>query len=279
MTENQKAFNLCKQVRAEMTDWYNNRVVKYYGGEEVAEELMHLRNYNTRQAMKNTLMEVGVTHIYNILDMCIVTRVTDYETHKLWGLYNETGKPIFYERYIVPIRDIQGQVTALVGYYPDNRKYVTTSTYGFRKSMQFFNAECYKAYIEQKNTLGGCKYVILVEGIYDTLAVRSLGLNVLGNMGLPLSRYKVQQLRRYATVVAIPDGDAAGKDMIPHFTHLKRSKSWNIENPHSYVRLKLDTVGVKDLDDLINRTNKTDKYLKGLLGTIPQTDGVITWTP
>lgn len=266
--QTKKAYSICKEVRLEMTDWYNR--VLQLGYQEVGiQDVMNMRGYK-RPQMAKTMKEMGLTKVYNIFDLGLLTHINDYKTKDMWGLSHPLGYDLLQGRYVIPIRDIQGYVTALVGWYPDDRKYITTNTYGFNRQTQFFNIDCYKTYLDRKNNddavVRACDYVILVEGIFDTIAVKSLGFSVLGNMGLPLSPIKCEILKRFSKVVAIPDGDSAGQEMIPVKNIKGKKNTWKIENIQSYVSIQLPNI--KDLDDMINHTQSSEEYLKNVLGGI-----------
>lgn len=232
------------KVREELTEFFN-RVSKVFSTEEVIRDLMVKRKYN-REEMYNTLKEVGLFKCDYISELRMVDHNVTDEQLKLWGIMTESGDYILSGRYVVPIRDINNKVTALVGWYPDQRKYITTPTFGFSKDAQFFNIECYKDCIENHNGI-----VYLVEGIFDTLALRSQGLSAIGNMGLEMSIIKTQILNRYRKVIAIHDNDNAGRKTSP-FTNKGVGKNakfiWKIETEHVFVDLPN---GVKDVDDFI----------------------------
>lgn len=228
------------KVRAEFTDFVD-KVSTYLCNDMVLTELMDRRHY-TSQEMYNTLKEVGLFKCDELSDMTFLAPKS-YDTFQKWGIVTSTGDFILKGRYIVPIRDIEGKVTALVGWFPDSRKYITTPTYGFCRDAQFFNIECYADCIKNRNGV-----VYLVEGIFDTLSLRSLGFSALGNMGLEMSLFKTQILRRFGKVIAIPDNDKAGRSANPYCVRSKGRKPWLIENDRVFVTLP---EGVKDIDDFI----------------------------
>lgn len=230
------------------------KVTKCWSTDAVITELMDLREY-TSQEMFNTLKEVGVFKVDSLSDLTYFAPESTENLQK-WGLLTSTGEFILKGRYIVPIRDICSDVTALVGWYPDNRKYITTPSFGFTRDAQFFNIECFESCMKND---GGT--VFLVEGIFDTLALRSLKFSALGNMGLDLSAIKVQILKRFGKVIAIPDNDTAGKSVNPYcnrFTNKSKRSPWNIENEVVFVGLP---AGVKDVDDFIKYFDCYDDLL------------------
>ena len=93
--------------------------------------------------------------------------------------------------------------------------------------------------------------VYLVEGIFDTLSLRSLGFPVLGNMGLDMSLMKTEILSRFGKVIAIPDNDNAGRGTNPYLSGISgkgKKMAWTIKNENVIVKLPK---GVKVSDDFI----------------------------
>ena len=72
-------------------------------------------------------------------------------------------------RFIIPVDDIAGHTVALIGYYPDYKKYITTPSPFFSKECMFFNFR--QAYDLSIQEFGGL--VFLVEGIFDCLSLRA----------------------------------------------------------------------------------------------------------
>ena len=238
-----------KTLRTEYTRFYEE-VAKVYSTDSVVTELMQARQYDSPD-MFNILREVGVTKVSYLSELELVHKLSEYKTSQKWGLVDRNGNYLLADRYVVPIRDISGEITALVGWFPDDRKYVTTPTFGFSKDAQFFNIETYKKHLERLNNKeeGYRDCVYLVEGIFDALSVRSLGLFALGNMGLGLSPIKREILKRFGHVYAIPDADKAGRGVLPFKSSGSRKNKWNIDYNATFVEVSID--GVKDTDDLI----------------------------
>lgn len=263
----QQNIQLVRQIRRELTEFFD-KMCKIYGTDQTILELMQYRNYGS-QRMFDTLKEVGVFKVEYLSEITLVAPEVTTQQLQQWGLLTESGDYLLGGRYVVPIRDIAGTVTALVGWHPKggSRKYVTTPTIGFSRDASFFNLDCYKLSWEK---WGGLVY--LVEGIFDTIALRSLGLPALGVQGLELSPIKTQILTRFGKVVAIPDNDNSGRS-VNALTNAVSGKSskfiWVIENDHVFVVLPEE---VKDIDMFVNEFDAYDdlvacqhsKYLKHL---------------
>lgn len=251
------------EVRNGLTDVVD-KLIPVFSTDEVIADVMTMRKYVASPYAKQieaTLREVGVFKLdYYSEIQYIVPELTD-EKAKLYGLVDRAGNYLLRGRYTIPIRDISGKVTALVGWYPDVKKYVTTPTYGFSKDGQFFNIECYSKSFdgdypkykdeETGEVLESTGLVYLVEGIFDTLSLRALGFPVLGNMGLDMSLMKTEILSRFGKVIAIPDNDRAGSGTNPYLNRISgkgKKVEWLIKNENVIVQLPK---GVKDSDDLV----------------------------
>lgn len=254
------------RVRKELTAFYDE-VSKVYSTDDVIYSLMSKRGYTSKE-MYNTLKEVGVTYVSYLSDLLLFADASETQL-KEWGLLDKNGNYLLSGRYCVPIRDIEGYICALVGWDENggSRKYVTTPTLGFSRDTTFFNIELYTDKRYNKDDT-----VYVVEGIFDTLSLRSLGLMSLGNMGLQMSTIKSEILTRWGKVVAIPDNDRAGRTVNP----IINTKDWNfakdiweIKNDHVFVILP---DGVKDVDDFVKEFDciedleccKTAKCIKKL---------------
>lgn len=247
---------LATKVRRELTDFWD-KLSNLYSTDEVVCELMLRRKYCSDRMYDLLKNEVRLCKFDLLSDILVQIPLSQYETCQYWGLITENGKSLLSGRYIVPIRDINNMVTALVGWFPDERKYITTPTFGFSRDAQFFNIETYSQFADAGR-------VYLVEGIFDTLSLRSIGLFALGNMGLPLSPIKVEILKRFGHVYAMPDGDKAGRGVLPFMQGSKFK--WSLHDNVSFLCLKMD--GVKDPDDLVTKydcdellANFSDSYI------------------
>lgn len=262
-----QSIQAVKQVRSELSKFFD-KACEVYCTDQLVLELMQHRGYGS-QRMFDTLKEIGVFKVDHLSELVLmIPNITDKQL-KDWGLVNDSGTFILGGRYVLPIRDIAGNVIALVGWHPQggSRKYVTTPTLGFSRDASFFNLDCYKLAWEKWNGT-----VYLVEGIFDTISLRSLGLASLGMQGLEMSPIKTQILSRFGKVIAIPDNDSSGRSVNP-LTNAFSGKSskfiWNIQNEHVFVQLPK---GVKDVDDFVNGFDAYDdliacqnsKYLKKL---------------
>lgn len=163
-----------------------------------------------------------------------------------FGLYSEKGRWLLEDRFIFPLKDILGNVVALCGWYPDDRKYITTPSAYFSKQAMFYGMELLGEKVRSN-------YCVLVEGIFDTIALRSLGLPVMGMYGVKSSEEKKTMLGQFMKVIGIPDNDKVGKRVL-------RNNEWGLSRGSSYLYWEED---VKDCDELV--ANYDNEELKGLL--------------
>lgn len=235
-----------KQVRLGLTQFFD-KACTIFGTDEVILELMSLRGY-TSQAMFDTLKRFGVYKMEYLSDITLTMPEYTNEHLNDFGLLTGSGNYLLTSRYVLPIRDIGGTVIALVGWHPQggSRKYVTTPTMGFSRDVSFFNYDSYKLSWEK---FGGVTF--MDEGIFDTIALSSLGLPCIGMMGLEMSNIKSQMLTRYTKTVAIPDNDTAGKSVSPYTNAVSgkgKKFEWTIPTESVWVSLPR---GVKDPDDFV----------------------------
>lgn len=228
-----------------------NYITSCYNTDYVS-EVCNMRGY-IGQEQKDLLRELKI-------GKCEIAEVTDLgDMRKNLGLVtvgkvDKVERFLLDGRYIVPIRDIQGHLVALVGWYPDYKKYITTPSPFFAKNMLFFN-------LDHAFRLSWDKYngsVILVEGIFDALSLRAIGLPVIATMGITVTSPKSELLKLFRKVVAMPDNDKAGKRALSRGTKY----SWEVPPNTTFVRIIGDcvtphgTLKVKDADNLVSYYDK-----------------------
>ena len=153
------------------------------------------------------LEEVNNSGIFYIKDATEMLLPTYLNVVEQLGVISPTNKkPIYHNRFIIPIRDIDGNVINLVGYSKeaDERYVYGTSEYYRRRETMYGLENLHMAY-----ELG---YAIMTEGITDTIRVRSLGYkNCFANCGTHGSDFIMKQLNRCRFgIIRIPDRDEAG---------------------------------------------------------------------
>lgn len=172
------------------------------------------------------------------------------DSAKELGLLTSTGDFLLNGRYIVPIRDIADNLVALVGYIPDYqpKKYLTSSSPFFSKACQLFN-------FRQAYELSWAQYdglLFVVEGIFDTLSMRSIGLPCVGVMGSSLEKDKGELLKFFKKVICIPDDDATGKKALNRYSRY----GWQVPSNTLMVNLHgsefSEGLRLKDMDDFVS---------------------------
>lgn len=229
-----------------------------FGSEDVVSELCMMRKY-TDPRMFALLASKKVFKMPTLSDIQILASAQgitlDPALMRHLGLIDDSGNYFLEYRYVLPLRNYGGTVIALVCWYPDKRKYITTGTLGFTNTATFFNQESYtKAY----KFPDGVSRVFVVEGIFDALSIESLGYCAFGNQGLAMSSIKKEMLTRFDKVYFIPDNDKPGRKS-SKFTCLRSSHLWDIPNS-TVIQL---SGACKDMDDFIKMygVQDLDKFL------------------
>ena len=125
-----------------------------------------------------------------------------------FGVISPTNKrPIFHNRFVIPIMNEEGKVLNLVGYSKEaNERYVYGTAKYYRRRDTFYGMENIKLAYE----LG---YMFVTEGITDTIRMRSLGYkNTFARCGTHGSdeMNTISNRMRYG-IIRIPDHDKAGQ--------------------------------------------------------------------
>jgi len=221
-------------------DEYKDLLTKYTNDLRNRSDKSMLEYFSTlRDIPIETIEESDIFYIKDATEMLLPSYLSVIED---LGVISPTNKkPIFHNRFVIPIKDSDGKVLNLVGYSKEaNERYVYgTSKYYRRRETMYGLENLHLAY-----ELG---YGILTEGITDTIRVRSLGFkNCFANCGTHKSEFIMKQLNRCRYgVIKIPDRDSAGQRAL---------KGWV-----SYRGVVLNTfIAYKDVDEMCkeNEFNK-----------------------
>lgn len=201
--------------------------------EEVAFEICNLRKYDINR-MSDVLISSGFLKLSENADVSVLFE-NEYSD---LGLLTSGGDFLLRGRYIFPVRDMIGNVVALIGWYPDEKRYITTPSALFSKSGMFYG-------MEQLGVTGLGKKYFLVEGIFDALSLRAMGYNAVAQMGINSSSVKKVLYGLFDKLVGIPDVDSQGRKVI-----LKNS--WELPHGSSYLTwVDENSKGtIKDIDAL-----------------------------
>lgn len=254
-------------LRSYLKDFANAWAYIYSKGDpdKSVDEVSSLRGYFD-QEMKDTLHKAGIVYVdENTIDLDLLK--TFPQELGLFSPKTEWSDGNFFldGRYVLPIKDIQGNVIALVGWYPDRKKYLTTGSYYFSKSTLFYGMENLHKGAEAGPTF-------IVEGIFDRLTIESYGYRSFATMGINADKKKTVLYNLTGRVVGIPDTDTAGR-------RVALRDEWSLPTGSSYFRWK-GTVSIpgveeafhpKDIDILSKVLDR--EYMGELLSDVYATPG------
>lgn len=173
------------------------------------------------------------------------------------GLFSQKGNFLLNGRYIIPVYSVSGDLISLIGYYPDFKKYITLSTPFFSKECMFFN-------FKQAYELSWSKYngfVIAVEGIFDCLSLRAVGLPCIATMGASVSKIKGELLKLFKDVLAIPDDDTTGRKSLNRYS----KSGWKVPSNTTMLKFRGGNVNFggqvlhcKDMDNFVTWYEEDD---------------------
>lgn len=214
-------------------------------------ELAKIRGYVSKE-QKDLIKEMKLGYC-DIVDVELLG-----DMRRDLGLVSKKDNFLLSNRFIIPVDDISGNIVALIGYYPDVKKYITTPSPFFSKSCMFFNFR--QAYELSYKEFGGL--VFLVEGIFDCLSLRSLGLPCIATMGSSVSQNKCEILKFFKKIIAIPDNDTTGRRALNRYD---KKYGWKV--PYNTTMIKFDggsiNIGgdllkVKDIDNFVSWFDEDD---------------------
>ena len=222
-------------------------IAEHFGGRGVVSTVCSMRGYSDKR-MADLLMTKGIVQMPSLSDIQILAKARGLnltpQMLRATGLIGENGDYWLQDRFAIPLRTYGGDVIALVCWYPDKRKYITTRTLGFSSTTTFFNQE---SYTKSKLNNSDKTVAFVVEGIFDALSVESLGYCCFGNEGLALSPVKKEMLSRFDEVFFIPDNDNPGRKS-NKFLCRQSSHLW--DTPNGKI-IQLRGTKVKDMDDYV----------------------------
>lgn len=168
-------------------------------GDFMLPEFSQLRGFNM-----DTIKEEGIFYVNDATEMLLPKYFNELNN---LGVISETNKkPIFHNRWVMPIKDVDGRVLNLVGYSNTaNERYLYGTAKYYRRRETLYGLEN----LDLAYKLG---FAIITEGITDTICVRNLGYkNCFANCGTHESSFIIKQLNRCEHgVIKIPDRDKAG---------------------------------------------------------------------
>lgn len=184
------------EFRKSFTDYV--KIISELNDQDKIHELAVLRKYNDE-----IINEHGIFYISKMAEMIVpgyIDKLVDF------GVISPTNnKPIYSDRYVIPIYDMSGLVMGLVGYsLSAKERYMYSNTRYFHRNDILYGLENYKQCL-----IDG--YAIVTEGITDAIRLKELGFkNVLSTAGAHKSTYMMELLNQIGIIIFIPDRDRAG---------------------------------------------------------------------
>lgn len=215
--------------------------------EEKLQEFADFRKFKVE-----TVKDAG---IFYIGDMAEMIHPEFYSKLESFGVISPTNKrPIFHNRYLIPIKDVKGNVLNVVGYSAEaDERYVYGTAPYYRRTNTLWGLEN----MEMAYELG---YAFVTEGITDAIRLRDIGYkNVFAMCGTHKSDFIIQQLNRCRYgIIRIPDRDKAG---------LRALQGWEF-NRHLTLYINLL---YKDVDEMVRSEEGNEEWLRSYI------EGCIGW--
>lgn len=247
MNNLEAAFNNYDEYTDELTEY--TMALKKRAGDKMLQYFADLR-----QIPLDEIIRSDIFYIDDATEMLLPQYLNKVES---FGVISPTNKkPIFHNRFVMPIKDIDGRVLNLVGYSKEaNERYVYGTAKYYRRRETMYG-------LENLQLAYDFGYAILTEGITDTIRVRSLDEKYrvsFANCGTHRSDFIMKQLNRCRYgVIKIPDRDAPGQ---------KALRGWV-----SYRGITLNTfIAYKDIDEMCRESEENRQVVKEYI------DGCIEW--
>lgn len=190
--------------------------------------------------------ECGIFYIGSEAEM-LIPKYLDVIAN-LGVISNTNNKPIFSNRYVIPIKNIDGNILGLVGYSKEaNERYIYCTSKYYRRRETMWGLEN----LELAYDMG---YAIVTEGITDAIRIRSQGHpNTFAMCGTHKSDFIMKQLNRCKNgVIKIPDRDAPGK---------KAASRWDCNRS-----ITLNTfIAYKDADEMCRDSDEMKQLFESYL--------------
>ena len=233
-------LNKMIEYRKEFTEYVKK--LQFNSNKEELDNLATIRKFD-----RDLLEKLGVFYIGKEAEMLIPDEngKIDNIKYKKFGIISPTNnRPIYSDRFIIPLYDLNGYIMALVGYSLNSKqRYIYSNTEYFFRNDILYNLQIYEKCVKDG-------YVIVTEGITDCIRLLNMGFtNVMSTAGAHRSLWMMQMLDNIDNIIFIPDRDRAGDG----------TKEYWIT--HNYTRL-LVPFYCKDLDEFAKRSDKEELVLK-----------------
>lgn len=205
-----------------------------------------------RKFKLETVKETGIFYIGDMAEMIHPEYFSKLES---FGVISPTNKkPIFHNRYLIPIKDTHGNVLNVVGYSAEaDERYVYGTAPYYRRTNTLWGLEN----LEMAYEMG---FAFVTEGITDSIRLRDMGYkNSFAMCGTHSSDFIIQQLNRCRYgIIRVPDRDKAG---------LRALKGWEF-NRHLTLYINLL---YKDVDEMVRSEAENEEWLRSYI------EGCIGW--
>jgi DNA primase len=185
-----------RQAALQLQDWFPNVAVQ---GDQATLTQLVTKGNRVNRPLNFTLRGVDCRHAY------MVDRGIGERTAMRFGVGYYGGCGLMSGRVVIPIHDEFGRLVAYAGRSVDGGPPRYRFPAGFGKSQVLFNF--HRAAATASDT------VVVVEGFFDCLRVSQAGYaSVVALMGTEMYKTPARLLQdRFASVVLLLDGDAAGR--------------------------------------------------------------------
>lgn len=195
-----------------------------------------------RHFNRDLVDKLGLIYIENMAELVVPEFLEELVDFGVISPNNR--KPIYSDRYVIPIRDMSGLVMGLVGYsLSDKARYMYANTKYFERNDILYGMEKYEKCLE-------AGYIVVTEGITDCFRIKQLGYELcMSTAGAHRSLFMMQMLDMIPIVLFIPDRDRAGDGT---------KEYWKTNN---YGRLLIPFI-YKDLDEYACSSERSANNLK-----------------
>ena len=224
-------------------------------------ELLRLFNEHYRKCNYEYLGKLGAFIAFN--NDYIAQQYEDYEeiTNMCTGLYSTSGKCIFSNRLVIPIRGFNNKVYGFVGY--DNGNNCMTDEDRIKHIPYLYMSDKYFAkdrfWLINKDEYEDAYhkgYICIVDGIFDKITLQGLGYNAVSLLGSSLTKYHRDYLRYIKNWIVFSDSDLAGN-------HL-----YEICKNYNSNTIQVKVGGAKDIDARLRSDPNASQILENLFSSL-----------
>lgn len=235
-------------ARKERIYQMNNLAVNYYQRQLIKSQPAMDYAAGKRKLSKETVLQWGIGYAPNRPELERILAGKGYSKQEMReaGLLGYSGRELFFNRLMIPLRDRKGQVVGFTGRIigQGEPKYLNTpDTILYHKGQQLFGLNFATQAIRQSG------FSVLVEGNLDVITSHQAGIkNVVGVAGTALTAEHLKSLSRLSNDIRFCfDSDKAGVTAT--------EKAIKLAGP---LELKLSVIdysglGAKDPDELIKK--------------------------